>query len=572
MATPYSDTNSDDLSNALYNNLTSGVSIAIPSIDLNDPIYDISSFEDNPLYSTVDKLSIDELTTREVCGSGVFDALMEAYSKHLLVEFEKNRITGTEYAQAYVSITSQAMGQAIQFLMGKDQAYWSALLVQAQAKAAEIASISSRVELAKAKMDFAMAAIGVDKFKAEFALTKMQLASEDVKYDLVKTQDQIEEYRLSNLMPVELAQLQEQTQILIAQRLTIDRERDKLGYEITTLMPDQHTLNLAQIDFQEKQAEKIDAEILAVTFDVEQMLPTQKLQIEAQTAQITAETAKAGYELSTILPDQHNLAIQQIAKSTKEVEAITFDITEIKPVELANLQAQTATLGHQNTKLLYEIATLLPDEHQKNLKDIDLADNQILKTTKDIEMLDFQISDILPAELTKLTAEVAQIGMQTNKISADRDNVVYATNFLNPSQRENVIADTTAKQYTATQVLPAQVRNTESDTLIKEYTRTQIMPAQLTLTRESAEAKRAETLNSRSDGTTVAGSIGKQKDVYTQQIESYKRDSEYKIGKLVTDAWITQKGINESVAVPNNLQNPSIDTILTRLKTRNELT
>lgn len=572
MATPYSDTQSDDLSNALFENLTGEVQFELPPIDLDGPLYNLGETTNNPLYASISRVGLDELTSREVNGSGVFDALMESYSKHIKIEHEKGRITGTEYAQAYVSLVSNAMSQAIQFLMGKDQAYWQALLVQAQSKAAEIAAIQALVQLAQQKAEYQMASINVATAKADYALRKMQLANEDVKYDLAKTQDQIEEYRLSNIIPMEYSLLQENLQMAIEQRTTVTRERAKLDYEITTLMPDQHALSQAQIEASETQNQKLLAEVSAIQFDIQQMLPAQLLKLGAETDVVEQAVQKGIYELSTLLPDQHSLNLQEIAKSMAQVTALEFDIQQVKPVELLGLQAQTAMTEAQRDKAEYELATLLPDAHNKNLKDIELADNEILKTTKDIEMLDFQLTDMLPAELNKLTNEISHLNMQTSKVSADRDNVVYSTNFVLPSQRENMIADTLIKSTTATAVLPAQVAGMEADTLAKEYTRTQILPIQRLMTQESAESKRAETLNTRTDGQAVSGSIGRQKELYQQQITSYQRDAEHKIGKLMLDAWVTQKGVDEGTDVPAQLNETALNRVMTVIRSNLNLT
>lgn len=455
MATPYSNTNSDDLSNALFDNLSDSAHFSLPEIDFNDDRYNLGDITNNPLYGEVSRLTLDEITTREVCGSGAFDALMEAYSKHIALEYEKGRITGTEYARVYVELTANAMQQAIQFLLGKDQAYWSALLVQAQAKTAEIAAIQAAVELAKAKAEYSLATVEVHKARAEYSLTKMQLATEDAKYDLLKTQDEGEEYKLANILPQELRLMQEQVLMATEQRLTVTRERDKLDYEINTLLPDQHNLNLNQISFSQKQGEKMDAEIMAITFDVQEMLPAQLVKLES---------------------------------------------------------------------------------------DIDMINANILLTES-----------------------------QRAKISADTDGIIYNTNFVLPSQRENLIADTSVKAYQAGYVLPSQVANTESDTLIKEYTRMQLLPAQRSLVQEQMEAKRAETMDVRTDGGNVVGSIGKQKDLYTQQIESFKRDAEYKIGRMMIDTWVTSKGIDEGTPTPSQLNETAINSVMAALKSRNDI-
>lgn len=70
----------------------------------------------------------------------------------------------------------------------------------------------------------------------------------------------------------------------------------------------------------------------------------------------------------------------------------------------------------------------------------------------------------------------------------------------------------------------------------------------------------------------MVGSIGKQKALYDQQITSYQRDAEVKAAKIFSDAWITQKTIDEGLTAPSALQNASLDRILTVIKTNNKLT
>ncbi|MNT93606.1 hypothetical protein D3C72_2351200 [compost metagenome] len=85
------------------------------------------------------------------------------------------------------------------------------------------------------------------------------------------------------------------------------------------------------------------------------------------------------------------------------------------------------------------------------------------------------------------------------------------------------------------------------------------------------EAQRGQTLDLRSDGATVTGVMGQQKVLYAQQVTSYQRDAEVKAAKLFTDAWITQKTMDEGLLPPDGFTNASVDTILTALKANNNL-
>lgn len=97
-----------------------------------------------------------------------------------------------------------------------------------------------------------------------------------------------------------------------------------------------------------------------------------------------------------------------------------------------------------------------------------------------------------------------------------------------------------------------------------------VAKAQEKLVTEQYEAQRAQTMDTRSDNTTpIVGTMGKQRELYAQQIVSYKRDAEVKAAKLFTDAWITMKTIDEGLLPPNGFANSSLDQVLTTLKTNN---
>lgn len=96
--------------------------------------------------------------------------------------------------------------------------------------------------------------------------------------------------------------------------------------------------------------------------------------------------------------------------------------------------------------------------------------------------------------------------------------------------------------------------------------------AQKALIIEQTEVQRAQTMETRLDGTTpVNGAIGKQKALYTQQIASYIRDSELKAAKIFADAWITQKTLDEGLVAPTNFTNATVDIVLTKIRTNNSL-
>lgn len=63
------------------------------------------------------ELTLDDVTTIALDGTGAFDVLMRAMKLHLLQEYTAGRITGDKYAEAYISLTNQVLAQAIQYVL-----------------------------------------------------------------------------------------------------------------------------------------------------------------------------------------------------------------------------------------------------------------------------------------------------------------------------------------------------------------------------------------------------------------------------------------------------------------------
>lgn len=304
--------NIDVRANELAVSLTASETFNIPAVDLTGTGYTLPSAVTTLVSQPVAKLTNADLTSGVVGGSGTFDVLMKGFGAHLKDEFDKGRITGADYTRAYIALTESAMANAVQFLLGRDAAFW-------QAQRSQIDAYTATVQLETAKMQYASVRVEALTGKVNYALTKIKLSNESIAFSSAK----------------------------------------------------------------------------------------------------------------------------------------------------------------------------------------------------------YQLASIYPEQLIKL-------------------------------QRENA--------------------NLSTEGQIQTYNLTNILPKQLALVSEQVEVQRSQTLNNRTDGTVITGSVGKQKDLYTQQITSYQRDAELKAAKLFTDAWITQKTIDEGLLAPTGFQNTSLDAVLTKVKTNNGLT
>lgn len=223
--------------NRLLEELTKGDDFTLPDIDMSGPEWDIPGGDGSPIFGAITKITNESLTTREVGGSGTFDALMESAHNHLKAEFKANRITGGEYTKAYIAMMESCMSNAVQFLLGRDQAYWAAALAQIQA-------VTARVTLATSKAQYVLAKIQALSAKSEYALTKMKIATESETYCAAL-------FNASQMLPQQLKLVTEQTEAQRAQ--TLDTRSD--GTTVTGSVGKQKELYSQQITSYQRDAE-----------------------------------------------------------------------------------------------------------------------------------------------------------------------------------------------------------------------------------------------------------------------------------------------------------------------------
>jgi hypothetical protein len=170
------------------------------------------------------------------------------------------------------------------------------------------------------------------------------------------------------------------------------------------------------------------------------------------------------------------------------------------------------------------------------------------------------------AEVQKTTArvqlEVAKAQLIQTQYEALNAEAQYGLTKMQISVQDAAYAQQVAQ--TEGQVI--QNANLTKQGVALDFTNTQILPAQLTLTKEQAEVQRANTLDTRTDGSVVKGAVGKQKDLHAQQITSFMRDAETKLVKLYTDNWIAQRTTIEDLLPPDQFTNANINEVLVQLR------
>lgn len=232
-----------DLANELLPDLIAGKDFSFPDVDFDDPQFEIP-VEDptDPIWSTITKLTNEDLTTRQVDGTGTFDILMTTAKRHIKDEYDAGRITGNDYVKAYLELTATVLSGAVQFLLSRDSAFWQAALVQQQAQAAQIAVVTARVQLETSKAQLAIARVQASTAEVEYALTKLKLSTEDAGYANVVAQK---------------ALISEQTEAARAQ--TLDTRTD--GTQVVGSVGKQKDLYVQQIDSYKRDSEVKAAKI-----------------------------------------------------------------------------------------------------------------------------------------------------------------------------------------------------------------------------------------------------------------------------------------------------------------------
>jgi len=343
---------------SIFEELIDGVNFPVALVNINAADFGLPAAT-GPLYTAITPLSIDDLTTKVVDGNGVFDAIMTSIRAHLIEEYDQGRIAGSEYVTAYIQLVTAALSTATQFTLQRDASTYQNLLVQMQARTAQIASVIAAAELAKARQMLVLTHAQVLTAQTDYARGKMALAIDDINYT------------------------------------------------------------------------KIEAEI--------QVVKAQELQVEAETG-----------------------------------------------------------------------------------------------------IAEYKLSDIMPQE---------------------KRNLVYQTDFV-------LQAQVAKSNYETAQILPQQKESLLKDVAIKAYQLEYILVENYNLLKEQTEVQRAQTMDTRINGTTpVNGAIGKQKDLYDEQISSYVKDARHKSAKFWIDGWITQKSLDEGLLAPDEFSNANVNEVLASLKT-----
>ena len=248
---------------------------------------------------------------------------------------------------------------------------------------------------------------------------------------------------------------------------------------------------------------------------------------------LQAQTDGEVYRVRYLMPAE--LAIQQYQRM--QVLPSTVAINQVQADRV--LPAEAAIKEYINRELQ-------PIERATAAYNIEVS----LPIKADID--EFQRDNLLPVQLAQEQHKATfQLPAQTGLIREQWE-----------SQRAQTLNTRTDGLTAISGMIGKQKDSLDADIQTKQFQIDFVLPVQLDLVKEQREAERSKTLNTRTDGATVVGSVGKQKDLYTQQIDSFIKDAKFKTAKMYLDNWITQKTLDENIDPPAELTAANAGTIL----------
>ena len=195
----------------------------------------------------LDSLVNGKIVNQEWSGTGVFDELMEAVNKNIEVQYQKGRITGSDYAQVYMNSIQAVMQQAVQFLLQKDMV------------AAQIANLAKELEIKEQELVIKVQQAEIAKEELAIKITEAQRLRDTTEAELEKQWG----YQVSRDVNGELVlgnstgngKIDKEIMLADKQATLLDTQEQGEQFKVDYLMP--------------KELDQVTAQIMAVEKDVE---------------------------------------------------------------------------------------------------------------------------------------------------------------------------------------------------------------------------------------------------------------------------------------------------------------
>ena len=461
-------------------------------------------------------LDIEDFTKVDIKGDGVFDKLLQTFRIHLQEEFDKNRIVGKQYSDAFIQGYLGIERDAIELMLAKEKQALEIKLLESQ-----IAGQEKQNQL----IDAQIAGIVLDNVAKDFNNTKMlpeQLAQIIKENDILDVDRQTKGYNLDFILPAQLQnmlaeklQTEAQTGLIGSNKLNVDKDTAVKDYQLTFMMPKELERVTAEVGLTQANKSKVEYEVASLLPAQLQNMTKQNSLLDAQAARTIAETADVtkgtelkDYQLGFVLPSEVARNEAENLRINADTDRITMEVTKI-PYEIQMLQAAL-------TKIPAEVA---------------LLNKQVTKIDKDIEL------------------QTAQISLQLKQVDLAEKQILMAA-------KELLLKDKQLELQTA----EIAVKNKQLDLLAQ-----QILQAaeEMKLMKQKVITEQAQT----DPAVVKPGSvIDKQNKVLDAQTTAYANDNLHKLATLMVNSWMTRRNTDEAEAADgvNKLDNDYIGAVLTK--------
>ena len=461
-------------------------------------------------------LDIEDFTKVNIKGDGVFDKLLQTFRIHLQEEFDKNRIVGKQYSDAFIQGYLGIERDAIELMLAKEKQALEIKLLESQ-----IAGQEKQNQL----IDAQIAGIVLDNVAKDFNNTKMlpeQLAQIIKENDILDVDRQTKGYNLDFILPAQLQnmlaeklQTEAQTGLIGSNKLNVDKDTAVKDYQLTFMMPKELERVTAEVGLSQANKSKVEYEVASLLPAQLQNMTKQDSLLDAQAARTIAETADVtkgtelkDYQLGFVLPSEVARNEAENLRINADTDRIAMEVTKI-PYEIQMLQAAL-------TKIPAEVA---------------LLNKQVTKIDKDIEL------------------QTAQISLQLKQVDLAEKQILMAA-------KELLLKDKQLELQTA----EIAVKNKQLDLLAQ-----QILQAaeEMKLMKQKVITEQAQT----DPAVVKPGSvIDKQNKVLDAQTTAYANDNLHKLATLMVNSWMTRRNTDEAEAADgvNKLDNDYIGAVLTK--------
>lgn len=229
----------------------------------------------------VEPITVDQLTTTKVGGTGVFDKLMTTVTAHLDSEYTGQRLKGQDYAQVYLGSLTAILSNSVSFLLQKDEAAGRVAQINAQVALTEAQTQLVQLEIAREQLTRDLIAAQKDKVLAEIIsigindlLTKEQTKKviQDTANAVLEGDNLIAQNCLLkaqfDLTMVQKLQTTAQTSLIQQKIATEKAQVTEVGVDDNSVVGRQKLLYKAQTDGFGRDAEQKLLKILVDTWNV----------------------------------------------------------------------------------------------------------------------------------------------------------------------------------------------------------------------------------------------------------------------------------------------------------------